>query len=93
MRLRSALLLLSLLSGSHGFVGKDGLGRLPAMGFNSWNRWGCNINEQIFLDTANKIVELGLKVRSSQARHDTSNGTLGCWLRIRESRRLLVSNR
>lgn len=30
------------------------------MGWNSWNTFACNINEQIFKDMADKIIELGL---------------------------------
>jgi len=30
------------------------------MGWNTWNTFGCNINEQLIMDTADKIVELGL---------------------------------
>lgn len=39
----------------------DGVGRLPAMGWNSWNEYGCNINENVFLTTAQKLVSTGLK--------------------------------
>ncbi|KAI5791901.1 alpha-galactosidase [Geopyxis carbonaria] len=42
-------------------VGKDGVtGKLPAMGFNSWNGFKCDINETVFLTAASKMVELGL---------------------------------
>lgn len=36
-------------------------GRLPAMGWNSWNEYNCNINEDIFLTVGNLLVSLGLK--------------------------------
>uniref|UniRef100_A0A0G4HG19 Alpha-galactosidase n=1 Tax=Chromera velia CCMP2878 TaxID=1169474 RepID=A0A0G4HG19_9ALVE len=39
----------------------NGLGRTPAMGWNSWNKFGCNINEKLFKETADSIVSLGLK--------------------------------
>lgn len=38
----------------------NGLGLAPQMGWNSWNKYGCNINETIILLTAQKIKELGL---------------------------------
>ena len=38
------------------------VGKLPALGWNSWNAFRCNINEEQFLIAANKIVEFGLKV-------------------------------
>lgn len=40
----------------------NGIGRLPAMGWNSWNAYHCDITEAKFLDAADKIVSLGLKV-------------------------------
>ncbi|KNZ72043.1 putative alpha-galactosidase B [Termitomyces sp. J132] len=36
-------------------------GRLPALGWNSWNAYRCNINETKILAAANQIVSLGLK--------------------------------
>lgn len=32
----------------------------PPMGWNSWNTFGANINEQLIFDTADKMVETGL---------------------------------
>ena len=29
----------------------NGLGKTPQMGWNSWNKFGCNITEKIILDT------------------------------------------
>ena len=39
----------------------DGVGRLPALGWSSWNEYGCDINETVFIETAQLIVDLGLK--------------------------------
>ena len=33
----------------------------PPMGWNSWNTFGADINEQLIFDTADKMVETGLK--------------------------------
>jgi len=38
----------------------NGLGLTPQMGWNSWNHFGCGINEQLIKDTANAIVSSGL---------------------------------
>ncbi len=38
----------------------NGLGRTPQMGWNSWNKFACNINEVLIRQTADKIVEMGL---------------------------------
>ncbi|KAI0690524.1 glycoside hydrolase superfamily [Cytidiella melzeri] len=35
-------------------------GKLPALGWNSWNAYGCDINETKVLDAAELIVSLGL---------------------------------
>lgn len=45
-----------------GFLGKLEVGKLPALGWNSWNAYDCNINEEKFLSAAKKLVDLGLKV-------------------------------
>ena len=37
------------------------LSQRPPMGWNSWNTFGWAINEQVVRETADKIVELGLK--------------------------------
>ena len=37
------------------------LSTLPPMGWNSWNTFGADINEQVVRDTADAIVALGLK--------------------------------
>jgi len=36
-------------------------GRLPALGWNSWNAYGCDVNATKILDAANDIISLGLK--------------------------------
>lgn len=38
----------------------NGLGLTPQMGWNSWNHFGCKIDEQLIKKTADKLVELGL---------------------------------
>ncbi|KAF2171523.1 glycoside hydrolase family 27 protein [Zasmidium cellare ATCC 36951] len=53
------LLALSALPVALGFVYDDGTGRLPALGWNSWNAYGCNIDATKMLDAANYIVSKG----------------------------------
>jgi alpha-galactosidase len=36
------------------------LGRLPAMGYNTWNAYHCDINETVILETARLMKSLGL---------------------------------
>ncbi|XVF44639.1 hypothetical protein PTKIN_Ptkin02bG0140100 [Pterospermum kingtungense] len=38
----------------------NGLGLTPQMGWNSWNRFHCNINETLIKETADAIVSSGL---------------------------------
>ena len=52
----SAILLLA----SETLALDNGLGLTPQMGWNSWNKFGCNINENLIKQTADKIVEMGL---------------------------------
>ncbi|WP_422448717.1 NPCBM/NEW2 domain-containing protein [Thermoanaerobacterium sp. DL9XJH110] len=39
----------------------DGLALTPPMGWNSWNKFHCNINEELILQTADAMVESGMK--------------------------------
>ena len=56
----SCLGLLLLLSSV--VVGHDnGLARTPQMGWNTWNRFGCNIDEELIVGSA-KVVAQRLKV-------------------------------
>ena len=38
----------------------NGVGRTPQMGWNSWNKYGCNISEEIILDSIDALNETGL---------------------------------
>lgn len=52
----------SVMVGSAGaLVSPDGTGRLPALGWNSWNEYGCDINEGVFVRVAELLNSLGLK--------------------------------
>lgn len=42
-------------------VSPDGTGRLPALGWNSWNEYACDINETVFLQVSDLLIDLGLK--------------------------------
>lgn len=33
----------------------------PPMGWNSWNKFGCNVSEKLIMDMADKMVESGMK--------------------------------
>lgn len=55
--------LLSAIPVAPSLVRPDGFGKLPVLGWNSWNAFMCNISEDKFLIAANQMVSLGLKVR------------------------------
>jgi hypothetical protein len=44
----------------------NGLGLTPQMGWNSWNHFGCNINEKLIQQTADIIVSSGLAAAGYQ---------------------------
>ncbi len=39
----------------------EGLAATPQMGWNSWNKFACNIDEKLIRETADAMVRLGLK--------------------------------
>src|SRR5213080_3297167 len=62
--LRSLILLLFLsllVSVPPGCALENGLARTPPMGWNSWNRFACNINEDLVKSTADALVSSGMK--------------------------------
>jgi hypothetical protein len=44
----------------HRHLSSNGLGKAPQMGWNSWNHFGCNIDENIIRGTADAMVSTGL---------------------------------
>jgi alpha-galactosidase len=54
-----AILLLIALS----YALDNGVGKTPPMGWNSWNRFGCNINETLIRQTADLLVSTGLAAK------------------------------
>lgn len=41
----------------------NGLGITPQMGWNSWNHFGCGINEALIKKTADQLVATGLAAK------------------------------
>lgn len=39
----------------------EGLAPTPPMGWNSWNKFGCNVDEKLIKETANAMVATGMK--------------------------------
>jgi alpha-galactosidase len=63
-----ALVLLAAFSSGHGATAAPGvsppvpaLAATPPMGWNSWNKFGCNIDEQLIEQTADAMVSSGMR--------------------------------
>jgi len=39
----------------------NGLARTPPMGWNTWNRFGCNVSDQLIRETADAMVATGMR--------------------------------
>ncbi len=60
--MKKFLLVFSLLFSTLIFGQKfSGLALTPPMGWNSWNKFGCNVNEQIIKEAADAMVGTGMK--------------------------------
>jgi hypothetical protein len=47
----------------------NGLAPTPPMGFNDWNAYGCNINEDVIKQTANAMAGNGMRCRLPVRQH------------------------
>lgn len=56
-----ALTLLQTSAQAAGTKSYNGLAITPAMGWDNWNAFGCKIDEELFLSTAQKVVDYGLR--------------------------------
>lgn len=55
----------------------NGLARTPQMGWNTWNRFGCDIDEELIIESA-KVVAESLKVYGYECtRHSSRISRLG----------------
>src|SRR4030042_5474860 len=59
--MKSKLTIILLLIISTGLHGQkfDGLALTPPMGWNSWNHFGCNVDEKMIRETADAMVTSG----------------------------------
>jgi alpha-galactosidase len=57
------ILIVAGLAGSYQAIRAldNGLALTPPMGWNSWNKFGCQINEQVIRETAEAMVSSGMK--------------------------------
>ncbi|HDQ44221.1 MAG TPA: glycoside hydrolase family 27 protein [bacterium] len=58
---KTLLILLILCAGSASGQKFEGLALTPPMGWNSWNHFACDVNEQLIRETADAMVATGMK--------------------------------
>lgn len=66
---------------------KHDIGRTPAMGWNSWNTFGCNLSDQLIRDMADAMVASGMK----EAGYEYINID-DCWQGERDARGYLTAH-
>ena len=60
--MKRTLLLFACVIATNVFAQKfEGLALTPPMGWNSWNHFACDVNEQIIRETADAMVASGMK--------------------------------
>ena len=60
MRLRCAIVLLGV-SAANLFALDNGLARTPPMGWNSWNKFACNVSDTLIRQIADSLVRSGMR--------------------------------
>jgi alpha-galactosidase len=56
-----SVLVLLLLAPAPASALENGLARTPPMGWNSWNKFGCNVSEKLIKEMADAVVTSGMK--------------------------------
>jgi len=59
--LGAAALVAIVLRAQAGDSGFNDLAKTPPMGWNSWNKFACNVSEKLIKETADALVETGMK--------------------------------
>jgi alpha-galactosidase len=55
------LILMALCLFANGFAQKFDLAKTPPMGWNSWNKYGCDVSETLIMQMADAMVSSGMK--------------------------------
>ena len=56
-----AAALLAFEASAAGTASYNGLALTPQMGWDNWNAFGCDVDEELLLSTAQKMVDFGLR--------------------------------
>lgn len=60
--MKKILVIMSVLIGTMSYGQKfEGLAQTPPMGWNSWNKFGCDVSEQLIKEIADAMVSSGMK--------------------------------
>jgi len=65
----------------------DGLAKTPQLGWNSWNKFGCNVSEQMIRETADAMVSSGMQAAGYQYVNIDD-----CWHGDRDERGFITAN-
>src|SRR5436309_14858867 len=55
------LLAAALIAAGASAAGADGLASTPPTGWNSWNKFGCDVSEKLMKEMADALVSTGMK--------------------------------
>ena len=59
-KISQSSILVLFLAVKHSLAVNNGLARTPPLGWNNWNSLGCDVSADLLLETASKLVTLGL---------------------------------
>jgi alpha-galactosidase len=65
----------------------EGLAKTPPLGWNSWNKFGCNVNEQMIRETADAMVSSGMQAAGYRYVNIDD-----CWHGERDERGFITAN-
>jgi alpha-galactosidase len=90
MRMRQWLVVVALaaMAGVAQAQKFEGLAKTPQMGWNSWNKFGCNVSEQLIRETADAMVSSGM--RDAGYRYINIDD---CWHGERDDRGFIQANK
>jgi len=78
----------SLLAATASAQKFEGLAKTPPLGWNSWNKFGCNVSEQMIRETADAMVSSGMKEAGYQYVNIDD-----CWHGERDARGFITANK
>ena len=59
--MRNVMVLVIALGAGPRLAAADGLAATPPMGWNSWNKFGCDVSEKLIRETADALVATGMR--------------------------------